>query len=192
MREELKTSRSKGRGGTALAHARIARPTLDDYLGVLARAVFQAGLSWAAIDRQWVALLAAFDDFSARKVARYRDADIARILGTPGIVHSERKTRVVVEHARTLIALEREAGSVRAYLRGHTGYRELVADLRQRFPFVGEISAYYFLYRVGETVPPFHRWIRDVQGDHPRIREMVGAAPAKASRPSRRRRRARG
>jgi hypothetical protein len=41
---------------------------------------------------------------------------------------------------------------------------------------VGELSAYYFLFRVGERVPPFEEWEQTVPGDHPRMREMIALA----------------
>lgn len=141
----------------------------------MSRAVFQAGISWAAIDRQWSALCAAFDDFEPRKVARFRDADVARVMAQPGVLHSDRKIRAVIRNAHTMLALDRKHKGFRNYLRSHRGYEATAADLRQQFSHVGEISAYYFLFRVGERVPPFERWIKTVEGDHPRIREMVGA-----------------
>ena len=157
-------------------HERIAQPTLADYLAVMSRAVFQAGLSWAAIDRQWVALQKAFDDFEPRRVARYRKREIKRIMSTPGILHSERKIQATIKNAAVMLELDREYGGLREYLRSHASYDELVADLKRRFSYVGDISAYYFLFRVGEQVPPFKRWIKTIKGDHPRIQEMVACA----------------
>ena len=170
---------ARSRAAASIAHERISNPSIDDHLAVLARAVFQAGLSWAAIDRQWPALVEAFEDFMVSKVARFGDRDVRRILERPGIVHSERKTRAVIGHARTLAALRREFGGIQPYLRSHGSYGALVTDLRRRFPYVGEVSAYYYLWRVGENVPPFARWIATVDGEHPRIREMVGRRPAR-------------
>lgn len=141
----------------------------------MTRAVFQAGLSWAAIDSQWEAMLAAFDGFEPRRVAHYNTHDIARIMAHAGILHSERKVEATINNAQTIVALEREHGSMRAYLRSLGPYEATVTALKQRFRYVGDISAYYFLYRVGERVPPFVRWIRTVKGAHPRIKEMVGA-----------------
>lgn len=141
----------------------------------MSRAVFQAGLSWAAIDRQWEALCDAFDGFDPANVARYGERDIQRILQYPGILHSDRKTRAAVANAKALLEVQRCHGTVRKYLRSFRSYDELVAGLRERFSHVGEISAYYFLFRVGERVPSFARWSKTVKGDHPRIREMVGA-----------------
>jgi 3-methyladenine DNA glycosylase Tag len=154
-------------------HRRIARPRPADYLAVMSRAVFQAGLSWAAIDRQWSALLSAFEAFEPRRVARYGTRDIARIMAHPGILHSERKIAATIRNAQTIVALEREHGSMRSYLRSFDSYDALAADLKRRFSHVGDVSAYYFLYRVGERVPPFSKWIATVKGDHPRIKEMV-------------------
>lgn len=139
----------------------------------MTRAIFQAGLSWAQIDAQWERLLDTFEGFEPRKVARYGDSDIARIMAQPGILHSERKIRAAVANAKTMLALEREHKTFRAYLRSHETFGALTADLRRRFKYVGEVSAYYYLFRVGEKVPPFGRWIKSVEGDHPRIKEMV-------------------
>ena len=159
-------------------HVRIAKPRLADYLAVMSRAVFQAGLSWAAIDRQWEPLRKAFDDFDVKVVARYRTPDIERIMKSPGILHSKRKIQATVKNAAAILALDKEFKGFRNYLRSLGSYEELKADLRRRFSFVGDISAYYFLYRVGESVPPFNRWIKTVEGDHPRIREMVAKRSA--------------
>jgi len=154
-------------------HRRIGAPSPSDYLAVMSRAVFQAGLSWAAIDRQWIALCDAFDGFDPRKVAKYGDKDVRRIMRHPGILHSERKILATIANANALLELDRAHRGVRTYLRSHDSYGDLTADLKKRFKFLGDISAYYFLYRVGEKVPPFGKWIKTVQGDHPRIREMV-------------------
>lgn len=147
----------------------------------MSRAVFQAGLSWAAIDAQWQVLCNAFDAFDPATVAGYGERDVRRIMAHPGILHSERKIGATIHNAQTILDLIRRHGSMRRYLRSLGDYDELIADMRKRFSHVGEISAYYFLYRVGETVPPFARWIGTVKGDHPRIREMVGATSKRSS-----------
>ena len=157
------------------SHARIASPSDADYLAVMSRAVFQAGLSWAAIDRQWEQLVAAFGGFAPPTVGAYGDRDVGRIMAHPGILHSERKILATIHNAQALLAVAQEHGSVRRYLRSLGGFDDVVADLKRRFSHVGHISAYYFLFRCGEQVPPFSRWIKTVKGDHPRIREMVQA-----------------
>jgi len=142
----------------------------------MSRAIYQAGISWALIDRQWGGFVEAFEDFEPVIVAAYGDVDIARILVHPGIVHSERKTRATIQNAQTMLYLDKEHGGFALYLHSHCSYAELRDDLQCRFAYVGDVSVYYFLYRVGEPVPPYERWALTVKGHHPRIREMVRGA----------------
>ncbi len=156
-------------------HKRIKPRSLADYLAVMSRAVYQAGLSWALIDRQWDALCDAFEGFDPSRVSRYETKDVNRIMTLPGILHSERKIKATIHNARTMLELEREHGGFRAYLRSRKTYGATLSDLKKRFANVGDVSAYYFLFRVGERVPSFGRWIKTVEGEHPRVREMVSS-----------------
>ncbi len=164
------------------SHTRIASPKPADYLAVMSRAVFQAGLSWAQIDRQWDSLCDAFQGFEPRTVARYRDNDIRRITAHPNVLRSERKVKATIHNAQAFLDIDRQYGSFRRYARSFATYDALVDDLNRRFAYVGAISAYYFLFRVGENVPAFSRWIGTVAGEHPRIREMVAGDKAKTRR----------
>ncbi|MGH7727461.1 MAG: DNA-3-methyladenine glycosylase I [Vulcanimicrobiaceae bacterium] len=168
---------SDGRAAVTVAiPERIENPTPADYLSVMSRAVFQAGLSWKLIESKWDGYLRLFDDFDPAQVARYGEADIERILADGAVVRTRKKILATIENAKTLLALEREHGSLRAYLRSFGGYAALVADLRTRFKFLGELSAYYFLFRTGEPVPRFEDWEKTIPGDHPRMRDMVAHA----------------
>jgi 3-methyladenine DNA glycosylase Tag len=149
---------------------------LADYLEVMARAVFQAGVRWKQIAQPWDAYRAAFDDFDVALVAAYGDADVERVLAADGILHSARKVQATVRNARTLLELEREHGGFQAYLRSFTGYEALAKDLKRRFAFMGEMNAWYFLFRIGEAVPTFEAWVTTIPGEHPRMREMVALA----------------
>jgi hypothetical protein len=155
---------------------RIENPTRADYLAVISRAIFQAGLSWKLIESKWPDYLRLFDGFEPALVARYGEGDIERILADGSIVRTRKKIVATIENAAALLALEREHGSVRAYLRSFAGYDALVADLRRRFKFLGALSAYYVLFRTGEPVPRFEDWEKTVPGDHPRMREMIAHA----------------
>lgn len=150
-----------------------------DYLAIMTRAVFQAGVSWALIEGKWAAFERTFEGFDPAIVAAYGEGDIARISEDPGILRSGRKIRATVQNARTMIELEKDHGSFRNYLRSFASYRELSADLQRRFKYVGELSVYYLLFRVREPVPPFEEWEKTVPGDHPRMREMVALARSK-------------
>jgi len=52
---------------------------------------FQAGLAWIIVLRKREAFRAAFSGFDPEKVARFGDADIARLMGDAGIVRARAK-----------------------------------------------------------------------------------------------------
>ncbi len=163
----------------------IASPTLDDHLAVITRAVFQAGLNWAIITAHWDDYVAAFDAFSVERVASYGEADVERLMETAGIVHSRKKIEGTIRNARALQGVIAEFGSVHAYATHVPTYDELYADVKRRFAFVGDLSCYYWLFRTGEAVPPFERWMEGQERDHPRMREMVTLAREAGRSPER-------
>ena len=70
----------------------------------------QAGLSWTTILRKREGYRRAFAGFDAAAVARFGDADVARLLADPGIVRHRGKIESVVTNARAVLAL-RAAGT---------------------------------------------------------------------------------
>jgi len=76
----------------------------------------QAGLSWSTILRKRHNYRAAFDGFDPSKVARYREAKIARLLADPGIVRNRLKVTAAVENARAFLKVQKEFGSFDAYV----------------------------------------------------------------------------
>ena len=70
----------------------------------------QAGLSWTTILRKRDGYRRAFLGFDAEAVARFGDADVARLLGDAGIVRHRGKIESVVTNARAVLRL-REAGT---------------------------------------------------------------------------------
>jgi hypothetical protein len=96
-----------------------------------------------------------------------------------------RKVVATIANARALDAIDREYGGIPNYLRSFDGYDGLAADMRKRFAFMGEMNVWYFLFRVGEPVPPFEKWIETIRGEHPRMREMVLQARAQGRSPER-------
>lgn len=157
------------------------QPNLDDHLEIMTRAIFQAGLSWALIDARWEAFRAAFDNFGVARVAEYGDFEVERLMTTDGIIHSAKKIVGTIDNAKTLIATEREFGSITAYAASFATYVDLFADARNRFAFLGELSCYYWLFRTGNPVPLFEDWIAGQPKDHPRVREMVLAGRTDAT-----------
>jgi 3-methyladenine DNA glycosylase Tag len=155
---------------------RIDATSAADYLAVMSRAVLQAGVSWKMIEQRWPAYLRLFEGFDPVRVAAFGEADIERIMNDGGVMRTYRKIAATIENARTMLQLEREFGGIRAYVRSFGSYETASRDIKKRFKFMGELNAYYFLFRVKEPVPRFEVWEPTVEGDHPRMREMVARA----------------
>jgi len=156
----------------------IAPEDLSDYLGVMTRAVFQAGVSWKQIADRWGAYRDAFEDFDPPRIANYGELDVERVLGTPGILRSARKVRATIVNAKVLLETDRVFGGFQNYVRAFDSYAALAKDFKKRFAFMGDMNVWYFLFRVGEPVPRFEQWVETIPGDHPRMREMVERARA--------------
>lgn len=67
---------------------------------------FQSGLSWLVILRKRAAFRTAFAGFEPAAVARFDDADVARLLGDAGIVRNRAKIESAVANARAVLALD--------------------------------------------------------------------------------------
>jgi DNA-3-methyladenine glycosylase I len=67
---------------------------------------FQSGLSWLIILRKRPAFRAAFAGFDPAAVARFDDADVARLLADAGIVRNRLKIAATVANARAVVELD--------------------------------------------------------------------------------------
>jgi DNA-3-methyladenine glycosylase I len=140
------------------APGKIRPRRLADYLEVLTRAVFQAGLNWRVIDAKWDGFREAFHGFDPTRVANLTPDEVDELAADPRIVRNRRKIEATVDNAQAMLELDARHGGFRRYLRSQGGFDETVTDLRRQFTFVGETGAYYFLYVVGEPVPPHEEW----------------------------------
>jgi len=67
---------------------------------------FQSGLSWLVILRKRPAFRTAFAGFEPAAVARFDDADVARLLADAGIVRNRLKIEATVANARAVLELD--------------------------------------------------------------------------------------
>jgi DNA-3-methyladenine glycosylase I len=77
---------------------------------------FQSGLSWLTILRKRENFRAAFDGFDHERVARYGDADVARLLADAGIVRHRGKIEATIANARAMGELVAAEGSLHAFV----------------------------------------------------------------------------
>jgi DNA-3-methyladenine glycosylase I len=77
---------------------------------------FQSGLSWRTILAKRENFREAFHHFDYRRVARFGERDVERLLGNAGIVRHRGKIEAVVHNARMAEALVQREGSLAAFL----------------------------------------------------------------------------
>lgn len=76
----------------------------------------QAGLSWITILRKRENYRKAFDNFDAKKIARYDKKKIAGLLKNEGIVRNRLKIAATIGNAKAFLALQKEFGSFDKYI----------------------------------------------------------------------------
>ena len=130
----------------------------------------QAGLSWSTILAKRDAYRKAFSAFDPAKVARYKSAEIKRLMKDAGIVRNRLKIESAIRNAHALVAVQKEFGSFDRYIWQFVGgapiknswrsmknlpaeTKESIAmskDLKRRgFNFVGPTVCYAFMQAVG-------------------------------------------
>ena len=150
------------------------RPTEDDrwLFEKICLEGFQSGLSWLTILRKRDNFRRAFSDFDVRRVARFGDRHIEKLLADAGIVRHRGKIASTINNARRMIELTDEFGSLAAYawawepaatdrpdpvtwatLRAMPTTATSVAlskDLKKRgWTFVGPTTVYAFMQAMG-------------------------------------------
>ncbi len=133
---------------------------------------FQSGLSWLTILRKREAFRRAFAGFDFRRVARFDERDVERLLDDASIVRHRGKIESTIANARRAIELVEAEGSLAAFVWSyepepstrparmtHAALRELAhtdasrtlaKELKRRgWTFVGPTTVYAFMQAMG-------------------------------------------
>src|SRR5580693_8000958 len=98
---------------------------------------FQAGLAWITILRKREAFRAAFAGFDPEIVARFGEADRARLMADAGIVRSNAKIDAAISGAKLYLAMRDAGEDFSAFLWDFVGG----APVQNRWAGVGEVPA---------------------------------------------------
>lgn len=133
---------------------RITPKSLNDYLEIMSKSVFQSGMSWKVIENKWPETREAFRGFDIRAVANFNEKDIEDLTKDTRVVRNYRKLTAIVSNAQKILELDTAHGSFQRYLRSHGSFDATLNALRRDFKFMGPTGIYVFLYVVGEDVIP--------------------------------------
>ncbi|MDP2038104.1 MAG: DNA-3-methyladenine glycosylase I [Ignavibacteria bacterium] len=130
----------------------------------------QAGLSWITILRKRENYRKAFNNFDAKKIAKYDSEKVRALLQNEGIVRNRLKIAATIQNAKCFLAVQKGFGSFDKYIWQFIGgktiknewkiLKEIPAktsesdamskDLKKRgFKFVGSTICYAFMQAVG-------------------------------------------
>ncbi len=128
---------------------------------------FQAGLAWITVLKKREGFRKAFAGFDPRKVARFDEKDIERLMGDAGIIRARAKIEATIAGARIYCAMEDSGESFSDFCWSFTDGKVVTGDghdvpastpmservskelKRRGFKFVGPTIVYAWLQAVG-------------------------------------------
>lgn len=130
----------------------------------------QAGLSWITVLKKRETYRKAFHNFDPKRIIKYTDQDVIRLMADPGIVRNRLKIYAVIENARLYLEMQKQGVSFSEHLWSFVGNKPIQnkleslrdaqpstpesdamsKDLKKRgFKFVGSTICYAFMQAVG-------------------------------------------
>ena len=140
------------------APEKIQPTSLGDYLEIMTKAVFQSGISWRVVEAKWPGIKEAFKDFDTDVVAGFSEPELEELAQDTRVIRNRRKLSAIVSNAQRMVELDEEHGGFQKYLRSRPDFSSTIQDIRKQFKFMGDTGTYFFLYVVGEEVPPHDEW----------------------------------
>jgi len=130
----------------------------------------QAGLSWTTILKKRAGYIKAYDNFNAKKIAKYDAKKVAELLDNTGIVRNKLKVNASIKNAQSFLEIQKEFGSFDKYIWSFVDGSPIVnkrktmkdvpatteqsdnmsKDLKKRgFKFVGSTICYAYMQGIG-------------------------------------------
>ncbi|MFK7772393.1 MAG: DNA-3-methyladenine glycosylase I [Saprospiraceae bacterium] len=142
----------------------------------------QAGLSWITVLKKREGYRKAFDNFDAKKVAKYTDKKLEKLREDPNIIRNKLKIASARTNAKIFLEVQKEFGSFDKYIWQFVGgkpiknkFEEMTdvpattpesdamsKDLKKRgFKFVGSTICYAYMQACGmvnDHITSCHKW----------------------------------
>lgn len=130
----------------------------------------QAGLSWYTVLVKRENYRKAFDNWDAKKIARYTPAKVEKLLQNEGIIRNRLKVEGTIKNAKAFLAVQKEFGSFDNYIwqfvnhKPRENKRKVLTEvpaktaesdamskdlLKRGFKFVGSTICYAYMQAVG-------------------------------------------
>jgi DNA-3-methyladenine glycosylase I len=123
----------------------------DELFERLVLEINQAGLSWSTILNKQQNFKKAYNNFSIKKIAAYKEKDFERLMNDPGIIRNRLKINAAIENAKTILKIQKEHGSFKKWIDHHHPKTkdEWVKIFKNTFRFTGGEIVNEFLMSTG-------------------------------------------
>jgi DNA-3-methyladenine glycosylase I len=123
----------------------------NELFGRLVLELNQAGLSWTTILNKQENFKKAYSNFNVKKVAKYTEKDIERLLSDSGIIRNNRKVNAAIYNAQQIIKIQKEFGSFKSWLDENHPMKldDWVKLFKKTFKFTGSEITKEFLISTG-------------------------------------------
>jgi DNA-3-methyladenine glycosylase I len=130
----------------------------------------QAGLSWHTVLVKRENYRKAFDNWDARKIARYTPAKVEKLLQNEGIIRNRLKVEGAIKNAKAFLVVQKEYGSFDKFIWQFVNHRPIINSwrdlkdcpsktnesdamskdlLKRGFKFAGSTICYAYMQAVG-------------------------------------------
>lgn len=107
-------------------------PVLNDkkHFEFLILESFQAGLSWKTILHRRKGFKKAFANFDYKKVAKFTQKDVERLMQDEGIIRNRLKIQAMITNAKAFMQIQKEFGSFNTYTWSFVKNKPIVTKLK--------------------------------------------------------------
>ncbi|MBK9319214.1 MAG: DNA-3-methyladenine glycosylase I [Bacteroidetes bacterium] len=145
----------------------------NELFGRLILEINQAGLSWTTILKKSKISERPIMPSTKKKIASYKEKDRERLLNDAGIIRNRLKVDAAIENAKTVLSIQKEFGSFKAWLDHHhpLNKAEWTKLFKKTFRFTGGEIVNEFLVSTGYLPQAHHE-------NCPVFKKTVKAKPA--------------
>ncbi len=111
--------------------------------------IFSSGFNATVVKDMWPELKIAFKDFDFEIVKDWNEKEIEELMQNKKIIRNKNKLRAIIFNAKVFTELIQEYGSFQVFLSRHSDPEEIHTYIEKRFHYLGKITTYDFLKRIG-------------------------------------------
>ncbi len=114
------------------------KPVYDDkkIFEFLTLEIFQAGLSWRTVLYKRENFRKAFDNFDPKKISKYNEKKIEKLLSDAGIIRNKLKIFATINNATEFLKVQKEFGTFSNYMWSWVGNKPVIHKIQKISDYV--------------------------------------------------------